>query len=125
MRPSVFKLVLGAVAILLLGSAAAHGLETNARPAARQAKPEEVRIAVTPEGFVPSTVSVRKGVPIVLVVTRKTDQTCATQAVFPVIGKTVDLPLNTPVRVALPAQSAGRLSFACGMGMLHGELIVK
>jgi plastocyanin domain-containing protein len=103
-------------------SAAHAGASGKPRASARV---QEVKIAVTEAGFVPSSVTVKEGVRIILLVTRKTDQTCATQAVFPSIKKPVDLPLNKVVRVALPAQSAGSLSYACGMGMLHGEVVVK
>jgi plastocyanin domain-containing protein len=115
----------GAVLTCLLGASLAVGHERASGRPGKSAKTQEVKIAVTEAGFVPSTVTVKKGVPIVLVMTRQTDQTCATQAVFAVIKKTVDLPLNKPVRVALPAQSAGSLSYVCGMGMLHGEVVVR
>ncbi len=88
-------------------------------------KSQQVKVSVTEEGFVPATISVKKGVPIVLLLTRKTENTCATQAVFKAIDKTVDLPLNKTVRVSLPAQSGGRMAFACGMGMFTGELVVQ
>lgn len=125
MRINIRKVGLYAAILCLVGAHFAFGQERGAVRPGKKAKPQEVRIAVTEAGFVPNTVSVKKGVPIVLVVTRMTDQTCATQAFFPVINKTVDFPLNKPVRVALPARSAGNLSYACGMGMLHGEIVVK
>lgn len=125
MRVNIGSVIPGMVLMCLLGASLAVGRESPSVRPAKPARTQEVSIAVTEAGFVPSTVTVRKGVPIVLVVTRKTDQTCATQAVFPTIKKTVDLPLNKPVRVSLPAQSAGSLSYACGMGMLHGEVVVR
>ena len=99
-----------------------EGRELRTRPSKT---PQEVRISVTDAGFVPASIVVKKGVPITVLITRKTDQTCAMQAVFPSIKKRVDLPLGKAVRVALPAQSAGHLSYSCGMEMLHGELVFK
>ena len=93
--------------------------------ATHPARPQQVKVSVTEAGFVPAAIAVRKGVPIILLVTRKTEKTCAKQAVFPSLGKTFDLPLNKTISVSLPAQDAGRLSFACGMGMLKGEIVVR
>lgn len=84
-----------------------------------------MKISVTQAGFEPASFKVKKGVPILLIITRKTDRTCAKQAVFPSLGKTVDLPLNQAVRVELPAQAEGRLRYACEMDMFAGELIIR
>ena len=125
MRSNTGAILFGTIVVCLLGTGVALGHGKTPGHTEKHMKPQEVKIAVTEAGFVPKSVSVKRGVPIVLVITRETDQTCATQAVFPSIDKPVDLPLNKAVRVALPAASAGRLSYACGMGMLHGELVVR
>ncbi len=88
-------------------------------------KPREIKVAVTEKGFVPSSVKVRAGHPVVLAITRKTDKTCAREAVFPSLGKTFELPLNTTVRVALDPERAGRIDFACGMGMMRARVVVQ
>ena len=93
--------------------------------AAQPGKAQEMKLSVTEAGFVPSSIRVRRGVPIVLLITRKTEKTCATQATFPSTGKTYDLPLNKAVRIDLPAQKPGTISFACGMGMLKGTVLVR
>lgn len=125
MRASAGRASVGIVLVCSLVAGAAFGHERGEKHGRKSARPQEVKISVTQAGFEPATVAVKKGLPIVLVITRKTDQTCATQAVFPSIERTVDLPLNKSVRVALPAQSAGHLSYACGMGMFHGVLVVQ
>ena len=88
-------------------------------------KPREIKVSVTERGFVPSSMKAKAGERVVLAITRKTDQTCAKQAVFPSLGKTLDLPLNKTVRVALQPASAGRIDFACGMGMMKAQVIVQ
>lgn len=125
MRVSIgtLSVAVGLGCFLVVGAAFGH--DKGNPPVRKSARPQEVKISVTKAGFKPVTLAVKKGVPIVLVITRKTDQTCAKQAVFPSIDKVVDLPLNKAVRVALPAQPSGRLSYACGMDMLRGELVVK
>ena len=125
MRSNVGALILGTALLCLFGASLATAHSKGPIHRGRHARPQQVSIAVTEAGFVPASVTVRRGVPIVLLVTRTTDQTCATQAVFPTIHKTVELPLNKAVRVALAAQPAGRVNFACGMGMYHGALVVE
>ena len=44
--------------------------------------PKEIAITVTDSGFEPKEVRIPKGQPAVVVITRKTDRTCATEAVF-------------------------------------------
>lgn len=50
------------------------------------------------------TLPVKAGKPIVLVVTRKTDRTCATEVVMKSPAINVPLPLNKPVEIKLGAQ---------------------
>ena len=88
-------------------------------------KSKEFEIVVTDKGFEPAEVIVPKGRPVTLVITRKTDQTCAKEVVFASLNQRHDLPLNQPVRVTLPASSAGTVSYVCGMNMLGGSIIVR
>ena len=125
MRARIIAMSVGLVTLCVLGYGVATAHAKSTGRVDHKAKVREVKISVTEAGFVPASVTVKKGVPFVLVVTRKTDQTCAKQAVFASIGKAVELPLNKAVRVSFPAQSAGRLSYACGMDMLRGELVVR
>jgi plastocyanin domain-containing protein len=56
---------------------------------------------------------------------RTTDKTCATEVVFPELGVRKQLPLNQPVVVDIPTDSARTLNFQCGMAMYKGMLVVK
>lgn len=87
-----------------------------------------VEIAVTEKGFEPENLAVKKGVPTTLVFTRKTDKTCAKEVVLHVSKtKTIkkELPLGKPVEIAATFPEAGKLSYACGMNMITGEVIVQ
>jgi plastocyanin domain-containing protein len=84
-----------------------------------------VHVEVTEAGFVPATATVPKGQPITLTMTRRTNQTCATDVVFPALNIKRDLPLDQEVTIELPAQPAGTLSYACGMDMVKGNLVVQ
>jgi plastocyanin domain-containing protein len=82
-------------------------------------------IAVTDRGFEPSEIQAKRGVPVTLVVTRKTDATCVKEIVMADRNFRADLPLNEPVEVTFTPSEAGELRFACGMDMIAGKVIVR
>ena len=84
-----------------------------------------IAIRVDEKGFTPAHVNAEKGKPTILVFTRTTDATCATEVVFPDLKITKQLPRDTPVRIELPASEAHTLTFQCGMGMLRGTVVVQ
>ena len=87
--------------------------------------PSEIQVAVTENGFEPKNVVIKKGHAAVLVITRKSDKTCATEAVFAETGKKYDLPMNQAVRIDLTGASPGTLHYACGMDMEHGTVTIE
>lgn len=87
--------------------------------------PKAIEVQITKEGFVPSQVEVAGGKPVTIVFRRTTDETCATEAVFPSLKRRVKLPLNQPVRVSLQPRSGQSIAFACGMGMYTGKVVVR
>jgi plastocyanin domain-containing protein len=91
-----------------------------AAPAARN-----VEMNVTRKGFEPSRIEVKKGEPLHLVVTRKTDATCAKELVIKDQKLRKDLPLDKPVAFDFTPDKDGEMTYACGMGMVSGTLIVQ
>ena len=87
--------------------------------------PQEVQLAVTDRGFEPARAVVPRGQALILVVTRKTDQTCAKEIVIPGLNQRRMLPLNQSVRIAIPAGVADTLNYVCGMNMLGGTVVAK
>jgi plastocyanin domain-containing protein len=87
--------------------------------------PPRFEIAVTDTGFAPGTITVPAGKPVTLVVTRKTDQTCAKEIVFPDQKIRKPLPLNQAVEIALPSSPPGEIDYACGMDMVFGKVVVR
>ena len=98
----------------------AHAARAADAPPARQ-----VEVSVTDQGFVPASVKVARGEPIDLVVTRKVERTCAKKVVIKEAGITRDLPLGVPVHIALAPGKASVLTYACGMNMYKGSLVIE
>ncbi len=100
---------------------------TAAAPSAKPSEgPRSVTLTVTEKGYEPSPVQLKKDEPVKLVVTRKTDQTCATEIVMKDYGINTPLPLNTPVEIAFTPNKTGTLTYGCAMGqMISGTFMVE
>ena len=97
-----------------------------AAPPPKSAIPERrIAIRVTSRGFEPAVIRVRSGRPLVLVVTRTTERTCAKEIVIAERKIRQPLPLNRAVEVRLTPEKPGSLRFACGMDMISGRLVVE
>jgi len=90
--------------------------------------PGEGRVIADEHGFTPASLALAKGLPgskATVTFVRTSDKTCATEVVFPDLAIKKDLPLNQPVAVDVPTDSARTLTFQCGMAMYKGMLVVK
>jgi len=86
---------------------------------------QSVPITVGTAGFEPDRIELKAGIPTRLVFTRTTDATCATEIQVPGfdIGPT-SLPLNEPTSIEITPPADGSATFACGMDMVTGTIIV-
>jgi plastocyanin domain-containing protein len=98
------------------------GVGCSSADAARE---QRVRISVTEKGFVPAVVTVQSGRPVTLLVTRRTDRTCATELVLKTHGINEKLPLGRTVAIRFTPERPGTLEYACAMGMYHGRIVVR
>jgi plastocyanin domain-containing protein len=105
--------------------------EPKAEPAATEARkpsdgPRVIPLSVTEKGYEPSPITLKKDEPVKLVVTRKTEQTCATEIVMKDYGINTPLPFNTPVEIAFTPNKTGTLTYGCAMGqMISGAFMVE
>jgi plastocyanin domain-containing protein len=100
--------------------------EKRAPPPPAVAASGKIDIAVTEKGFEPTPIQVVKGQPITLVVTRKTDQTCATELTIPEYKIDRKLPLGQPVEISFTPEKSGDLEYGCAMDhMMKGVLQVR
>ena len=124
------KALLSTLAIAVLVVACS---KSETKPTADQPAPvpvptgDRIAISVTDKGFEPENVTVPSGKPVTLVFTRKSDTTCAKEVVIPLDGQKIakKLPLNEPVEVAVTFPKAGQVTYACGMDMLKGVVVVQ
>jgi hypothetical protein len=86
--------------------------------------PGVVEVAVTEKGFEPDHIPAKKGELLTMLVTRKTDKTCATEIVMKDPPLNVALPLNVPVEVKVTPTHEGELLFTCAMNMIGGYIVV-
>lgn len=110
----------------LLAAAPKANAENPAPAAATAAQPARtIKLAVTKKGFVPDKIKVKKGEPLKLLVTRKTEETCATEIEIEDTKISQDLPLNKQVEVDYTPTKSGEVRYACSMGMVGGVLLVE
>jgi plastocyanin domain-containing protein len=83
-----------------------------------------VEMQVTEDGFVPAKIKANKGEKLRLVITRKTDRTCAKEIVIKEAGINTKLPLQKTVTVEVTPKKSGELKYACGMDMITGVIFV-
>jgi plastocyanin domain-containing protein len=116
----------GIVTLVALG-ALASGCSSSqqAKSEAPAGGSNRVEIAVTEDGFVPASVTVAAGQPVTMVVTRQTDKTCATELVLKEHNINQILPLNQAVEITFTPEKAGTLTYACGMDMIKGTVVVQ
>ena len=118
---------------MMLGALVASACSKSEPKATTDNKPapptsgDRIAISVTEKGFEPDNVSVPGGKPVTLVFTRKTDSTCAKEVVIPLEGKKIEkaLPLNEAVAIDVTFPKAGQITYACGMDMVKGTVVVQ
>jgi len=93
--------------------------------ATESAPSDAIKVTVSHSGFTPARIEIPAGKPARLAFTRMDAQNCGSEVVFPALGLRKALPVGKTVVIDLPAQAAGQLSFACGMGMYKGAVVVK
>jgi hypothetical protein len=83
------------------------------------------RITASRNGFEPARIRVKAGVPVRLTFVRTTDETCATEVVFPSLKIRRSLPRDKPVLIEFTPKKSGEIAFACGMNMFTGAVVVE
>jgi len=85
-----------------------------------------IEIKVTENGYEPSPITLTRGQPVELKVTRTTDATCATEFILDEYKIEEKLPLNETVTINFTPEQSGELKYGCAMGkMISGRFRVE
>ena len=102
------------------------GMHDAARGAHMENGVQVVEVEVIKEGYRPERITLEAGVPARLVFTRRVEGECPSQVRIPAFGiEATDLPMNEPVALEFTPDERGTFTFACGMDMLKGTVVVE
>ena len=85
---------------------------------------QEVKVIVK-GGYSPDVIVVKKGSPVRLNFYRDETSSCSEQVIFGDFGIARDLPAFKTTAIEFTPDKTGEFTFACGMNMLRGKLIVQ
>ena len=100
------------------------GKREGATAATTDSGVQEIRITVK-GGYDPDLIVVRQGKPVLLNFYRDETASCSEQVVFSDFGLVRDLPAYKTTPIEFTPEQPGEYTFACGMGMLRGKVVVK
>ena len=101
------------------------GVRSSSQGVPAEAGLQAVRIVASEKGFEPSRIPLQAGRPVQLTFLRTTDATCATEVAIPSLNITRALPLNQPIEIEFTPAKPGEVTFACGMDMFSGSLVIQ
>jgi plastocyanin domain-containing protein len=85
---------------------------------------QEIKVTVK-GGYSPDVIVVKKDIPVRLNFYRDETSSCSEQVVFGDFGIARDLPAFKTTPIEFTPGKSGEFTFACGMNMLRGKLIVE
>jgi plastocyanin domain-containing protein len=89
-----------------------------------QAGVQEVKVTVK-GGYSPDVIVVKQGQPVRLDFYRDETASCSDRVVFGDFGISRDLPAFKTTPIQFTPDRAGEFTFACGMNMMRGKLVVE
>jgi plastocyanin domain-containing protein len=121
MTPQMRFGVLLSVGLLAISLA---GCANKAPEAAKNPAVQQIKVIVKGE-YTPDRIVVKKGRPVRLLFYREDDSECTAQVVIPALKVRQDLVLKNDTVVAFVPEKEGEFTFACGMDMMKGKLVVE
>jgi Uncharacterized protein conserved in bacteria len=85
---------------------------------------QEINVTVK-GGYSPDVIVVKRGKPVRLNFYRDETSSCSERVVFGDFGIAKDLPAFKTTPIEFTPEKTGEFTFACGMNMLRGKLIVR
>lgn len=120
----IIVLLVGAAAIFWVNWYFFLARKSSAVATAGASGVQQVDITVA-GGYSPAEIHVRAGRPVRLVFNRQETNPCSEEIVVPDFGIRRFLPVHQKTPVDFTPAAPGVHEFTCGMGMLHGKVIVE
>ncbi|MBU3966107.1 MAG: sulfite exporter TauE/SafE family protein [Euryarchaeota archaeon] len=98
--------------------------KTNPSPVNVNTGSQEIRMDVTRSGYVPSTFTLKKGVPVKWIINGKELTGCNNAIIVPSLGLEFDIKKGEQTIEFTPTE-AGTIKWSCWMGMIRGSFSVK
>lgn len=76
-------------------------------------------------GYAPNVVTLQQGIPAHIIFNRKDPSGCFNEVVFPDFGVHETLPVGEKYPISIDTSKPGEYTYACGMNMFHGKVIIK
>ena len=95
------------------------------RAEAKSGKETQEATIIIERGYSPETVEAKRDVPLKLKFDRRETESCSERLLIPEFKVNQFLPPNAITEISFTPDKAGEFEFRCGMGMLHGKLIVR
>lgn len=103
-----------------------EGAKASVKPVSEVQFPTDAkRVIVSKDGYAPDTVTFTKGEPRKIAFYRSDEENCGGEVVFKDLKITTKLPVGEVVVVDLGDLKGSEVSFACGMGMYKGNIVVQ
>jgi len=100
-------------------------LSEGERAAARVGEGVQRIRVVVKGGYSPDVLVVKRGVPVEIDFYRDEASSCTEQVVLPDFRISRMLPAFETTSVTFTPDREGKFTFTCGMGMVHGQLVVE
>ena len=118
--------------IVLVGGVAAvafvlwyfFGPKERVSAAVGEAGVQEVKVVVE-GGYAPDVIVVKRGQPVRLDFYRNETASCSDRVIFGDFGISRDLPAYKTTSIEFTPDKTGEFTFACGMNMMRGKLVVE
>ncbi len=127
MRNKTLMILTGVLLVIttIVPAIATQGAKRNIHKSKAAHEVQSVTVKITKQGYEPKSFTLKPNVLARVTFVREVEKTCGTEIVIPDYNISRPLPLNKHVVVEFTPDKSGEFNFSCGMGMLHGKIVVQ